>query len=128
MERGSSMLIKELSSQTGASIRSIRHYESKGLLKSERLSNGYRNYENAAISTVKTIQLYLALGLTTEDIAKIIDCPLSPQSNHPICKEVYRLYKTKYDQINTQIQLLQHVQSQLKEKMENFERSPEVNQ
>ena len=46
------MLIKELSCKTGASIRSIRHYESRGLINSDRSPNGYRNYENDAISLV----------------------------------------------------------------------------
>ena len=117
------MQIKELSGKTGASIRSIRHYEAKGLIQSERLPNGYRNYDSDAIFSVKTIQLYLALGLTTEHIAKIIHCPIAPQTNRPICKELYKLYTEKLDQVNAQIHILQQVQSQLAEKIKEFELS-----
>jgi DNA-binding transcriptional MerR regulator len=117
------MLIKALSEKTGASIRSIRHYESRGLIQSERLPNGYRNYNANAIFTVKTIQLYLGLGLTTEHIAKIINCPLEPQTNRPICKELYKLYTEKLEQVTVQIQILQQVHSQLAEKITEFERS-----
>lgn len=117
------MLIKELSCKTGASIRSIRHYESRGLINSARLPNGYRNYENDAIITVKTIQLYLSLGLTTEAIGKIIGCPISPQNNLPICQEAYTLYIAKYEQVKAQIQIMQQIQSQLEEKIKEFEQS-----
>ena len=117
------MQIKELSDKTGASIRSIRHYEARGLIQPQRLPNGYRQYENDAVFTVKSIQLYLSLGLTTEHIAKIIHCPLAPQTNRPICKEAYRLYAEKLEQVNAQIQILQQVQAQLAEKINEFERT-----
>ena len=117
------MQIKELSDKTGASIRSIRHYEARGLIQSRRLANGYRTYENDAVFTVKTIQLYLGLGLTTEHIAKIIHCPLTPQTNRPICKEAYKKKKKKLEQVTVQIQILQQVQSQLEEKIREFDRA-----
>ena len=122
------MYIKELSDKTGASIRSIRHYESKGLLHSERLPNGYRNYDNEANATVKTIQLYLSLGLTAEAIDRIIGCPVSPPNHHPICQEAYALYTQKYEQVKTQIQLLRQIQSQLEAKITEFERAAADNQ
>lgn len=122
------MYIKELSDKTGASIRSIRHYESKGLLHSERLPNGYRNYDNEAIATVKTIQLYLGLGLTTEAIGKIIGCPVSLSNHHPICREAYALYTQKCEQVKSQIQLLRQIQSQLEAKITEFERAAAENQ
>ncbi len=117
------MLIKELSVKTDASIRSIRHYEAKGLIHSERLTNGYRNYSEDAISAVKTIQLYIGLGLTTEHIAKIIHCPIAPQTNRPICLEIYKLYIEKLEQVNKQIQFLQQVQAQLEGRIKEFEQS-----
>ena len=117
------MYIKELSDKTGASIRSLRHYESKGLLHSERLPNGYRNYDNEAIATVKTIQLYLGLGLTTEAIVRIIGCPVSPPNHHPICREAYALYTQKCEQVKSQNQLLQQIQSQLEAKITEYEQA-----
>jgi DNA-binding transcriptional MerR regulator len=66
--------ISALAKATGASIRSLRHYEKKGLLLSEREENGYRVYSEAAIEQVKAIQLYLDLGLNTDEIARILSC------------------------------------------------------
>lgn len=114
------MQIKELSERTGASIRSIRHYEAKGLLHADRRSNGYRDYDETAVATVQTIRLYLGLGLNTENVARIIDCPLAPAGNRPLCQEAYQLYVAKHEQICQQIQLLQRMKAQLAEKIAAF--------
>lgn len=111
------MLIKELALKTGASIRSIRHYEARGLLVSERLENGYRDYDEAAIARVKLIQLYISLGLTTEKIAQIIECPTLPQSDRPLCKKAYELYQVKLEEVNKQIDILLSVRQRLEERM-----------
>jgi len=63
------MKIGELSARTGVSIRSLRYYEKLGLLTPSRNKNGYRDYSPLAEEQVRTIQLYLGLGLTTEQIA-----------------------------------------------------------
>lgn len=115
------MLIRELSRKTGASIRSIRHYESKGLVYANRLANGYRNYDSNAIAKVKTVQLYLSLGLTTDNIAQIIDCPTSPPKDRPLCKEAYKLYKAKLDEVNKQLDVLRTIQLRLQERVKEFE-------
>lgn len=117
------MLIRELSRKTGASIRSIRHYEAKGLLAAGRLANGYREYEEDAISRVKAIQFNLSLGLTTDNIAGLITCPTLPQSDRPLCKEAYQLYKIKLHEINEQINLLHSVRVRLQQRIEAFEQS-----
>jgi DNA-binding transcriptional MerR regulator len=117
------MRIKELSDRTGASVRSIRYYEAKGLIMTSRLANGYRDYDQGAIDKVKTIQLYLSLGLTTDEIAPIMECPADIQTSRPLCKAAYELYKVKLDEVNRQIVILQDVQFRLKERMQEFEKS-----
>lgn len=115
------VLIRELSRLTGASIRSIRHYESKGLVYARRLENGYRDYDDSAIAKVKTIQLYLSLGLTTDNIAQIIDCPTTIQTDRPLCKSAYKLYKAKLDEVNEQMELLRRIQVRLQERLNEME-------
>lgn len=63
------MKIGELSARTGVSIRSLRYYEEQGLLSPVRGENGYREYASFAVEQVRTIQLYLGLGLNTEQIS-----------------------------------------------------------
>ena len=59
------MKIGELAALTGVSVRSLRYYESQGLITPVRQANGYREYSPLAVETVETIQLYLNLGLST---------------------------------------------------------------
>lgn len=114
---GIKVLIRELSRKTGASVRSIRYYETKKLLIPKRLENEYRDYDELAIERVKIIQLYLSLGLNTDDIAQIIECPTSTQHDRPLCKDAYELYKSKLNEVNKQLVILHNIQLRLQERI-----------
>lgn len=69
------MLIGTLSRLTGASERSLRHYEKQGLLHPLRgESNGYREYSEDDVRTVRHIRTLLAAGLNTATIASLLPC------------------------------------------------------
>lgn len=70
------MKIGEIAALTGVSIRSLRYYDKLGLLTPVRRENGYREYSPLAEEQVRTIQLYLNLGLSTEQIAGFLHCVL----------------------------------------------------
>lgn len=115
------MLIRELSRRTGVSVRSIRYYEIKNLINPTRLENGYRDYDQSAIERVNLIQLYLSLGLTTDDIAKIIVCPTLEQKDRPLCKAAYELYQAKLDEVNKQLVILRNVQLRLQQRIADWD-------
>jgi DNA-binding transcriptional MerR regulator len=76
------MRIGELSKRTGVSPRSLRYYEQQGLLTSERLTNGYRDYADTAVDIVASIQNLLAAGMNTElirDVLPALDCGVAPR-------------------------------------------------
>lgn len=66
--RGEFMKIKEVSEQCGLSCKSIRYYESMGLLNVERSANGYREYDASQIERLKEIRLFRDLFIPIEDI------------------------------------------------------------
>ena len=68
------MRIGELSDATGASTRALRYYEEQGLIRSERLSNGYRDYRPEAVGVVAFIQDLLAAGLSSQILRDIMPC------------------------------------------------------
>lgn len=68
------MLIGELAESTGASRRSLRHYEAQGLLTSTRASNGYRTYDAAAVLTVRKIKALLGAGMTLDLVRQVLPC------------------------------------------------------
>lgn len=68
------MRIGELAKATGASPRSLRHYEAAGLIRSARLPNGYRDYENDQVGQVIVIRDLLAAGLGLDAVAVVAPC------------------------------------------------------
>lgn len=103
--------IGELSKATGASIRSLRYYEKKGLLTASRLESGYRVYNPLAVEQVRTIRLYLSLGLNTEQIASFLHCVM--KSKEAFCEEVLPVFEKKLSEIDGQIRLLSEIRSNL---------------
>lgn len=63
-----SLSIGALALQTGASVRSIRHYDAHGLLTSSRSANGYRVFPAACVAQVRQIQRLIATGFSLDDI------------------------------------------------------------
>ncbi|MGG6310827.1 MerR family transcriptional regulator [Paenibacillus macerans] len=110
------MKIGELSKATGVSIRSLRYYEEQGLITSQRLANGYRDYHSFSAEQVKTIQFYLSLGLTTQQIAGFLQCVMT--SKEAFCREVMPVYRNKLKEVNEQIELLQAIKSNLEERIQ----------
>ena len=98
------MRISEVSRRTGVSIRSLRYYEQKRLLCPRRLENGYRDLDEEAVQRVKTIQMYLGLGLTTEQIEEILACtgtsPL-PIGYQSVKRSYWLSIRTKSEMSNT---------------------------
>lgn len=109
------MKIGELSNATGASIRSLRYYEQQGLIASRRMDNGYRDYSGLTVETVKTIQFYLQLGLTTEQISGFLNCVMA--STEAFCEQIMPVYRTKLKEIEEQISLLSSIKSNLEERI-----------
>ncbi len=119
------MRISEVSRRTGVSIRSLRYYEQKRLLCARRLENGYRDLDEEAVKRVQTIQMYLGLGLTTEQIEEILACTGTSPSPHPlpVCEEeLLALYQDKLQDIEHQMVVLTALHTRLTERVACLQR------
>lgn len=66
------MKINEVERQVGITKRNIRFYEKEGLLAPGRNSeNGYRDYSDADVETLKQIKLFRKLDLPMEEIRRL---------------------------------------------------------
>lgn len=72
------MRIGDLAQRTGASHRSLRYYEDKGLLEPLRSPSGQRHYGEDAVARVALIRSLLAAGLGTTTIADVLPCVADP--------------------------------------------------
>jgi DNA-binding transcriptional MerR regulator len=65
--------VKQLSSLAGITPRTLRHYDTIGLLKPSQVgANGYRYYGEDAVLRLQQILFYRELNLPLEDIKKIM--------------------------------------------------------
>ncbi len=68
------MRIGELARRSGVSERSLRYYETQGLLRAERTPGGQRHYGEWAVDRVIRIQALYAAGLNSKKIAQLLPC------------------------------------------------------
>jgi DNA-binding transcriptional MerR regulator len=67
------MVIHELAQQTGVATKTIRYYESVGLLpRPKRTSNNYRQYAPADVERLRFVASARTLGLSLDDILEIL--------------------------------------------------------
>ena len=62
------MTIKEIEALSGMSRANIRYYEAEGFLSPERRENGYRDYSEEDLETLKRVKLLRLLGVSLADI------------------------------------------------------------
>lgn len=68
--------VKELSRLTGLTSRTLRYYDSIGLLCPQRgRDNGYRLYGPEEVDRLQQILLYRGIGMPLEEIKKLLDTP-----------------------------------------------------
>jgi DNA-binding transcriptional MerR regulator len=109
---GDWLTIGELSQLTGASVRSIRHYDENGLLASVRATNGYRRFPQKAVTQVKQIQRMIATGFTIEDIRGFPDCMLLIEGART-CEQITDVQRERLEAIDRQIAELEKRRARL---------------
>ncbi|NLS08888.1 MerR family transcriptional regulator [Nesterenkonia sp. MY13] len=72
------MRIGELADRTGASVRSLRYYEERGLIAAQRSSTGQRLFAEDSVQRVRLIRGLLSAGLGTEAISDVLPCLSEP--------------------------------------------------
>jgi MerR family transcriptional regulator, copper efflux regulator len=104
--------IGELARETGASVRSIRHYDAHGLVTSVRASNGYRVFPHAAVTQVRQIQRMIATGFSLAEIRAFPDC-MRLIEGAAACPETTALQRERLMSIERQIADLERRRARL---------------
>ena len=66
------MRISELSAKTQVSVHRLRRYEAAGLITSQRLPNGYRDYDDKTVRHVVFIAMSREMGFSLPFIAEYL--------------------------------------------------------
>lgn len=97
------MRIGELADATGVSTRSLRYYEEHGLIRSERTTGGWRDFESSMVERVVLIQHLFAAGLSSATINELLPCLEAPPDertgvmDHLLAQQVARLEAKRRD-------------------------------
>lgn len=68
--------VKQVSKQTGVSVRTLHHYDAIGLLKPTQVTAaGYRLYDDTALQRLQVILLFRELQFPLREIQEILDSP-----------------------------------------------------
>ena len=67
------MTINEIAKELNLTKRAMKYYEEQGLLKVAKDSNGYRNYSEQDVETLRIISVYRKLGISISDIKKLLE-------------------------------------------------------
>jgi len=106
------MKIQEFSQQTGLSAKTIRYYESIGILRSpRRASNGYREYGEEDVERAHLVAGARSLELSLDEIAELL--AMQDHREAP-CRTMLNLIKQKANQIAERILLLQQMEKELR--------------
>ena len=74
------MRIQEVESRSEISKKNIRFYEEEGLIIPRRnRENGYREYSEQDVATLKKIRLFRRLGISIDEIRKLMQGLLTPE-------------------------------------------------
>ncbi|ACA95461.1 MULTISPECIES: MerR family transcriptional regulator [Burkholderia cepacia complex] len=112
------LTIGKLAQLTGASVRSIRHYDEHGLLASVRADNGYRLFPDKAVTQVKQIQRMIATGFTLDDIRGFPDCMLLIEGARS-CDQITDVQRERLEAIERQIADLEKRRARLVKMLRN---------
>lgn len=66
------MKINELEKALGIPRASVRYYEKEGLMSPHRHDNGYRDYDDNDVKTLKTIIVLRKMGLSVDQIKQVL--------------------------------------------------------
>jgi DNA-binding transcriptional MerR regulator len=107
------MKIQQFSTQTGLSAKTIRYYESIGILASpQRAANGYREYDEQDVERARFVAGARSLELSLDEITEIL--AMRDRREAP-CRTMLNLIKQKADQIEQRIRLLKRMKDDLRQ-------------
>jgi MerR family copper efflux transcriptional regulator len=108
------MRIGELAKKSGIATSKIRFLESQGLVRSSRLPNGYRNYDQESVLTLQIVLQAQSFGFTLEEIRSGF---LETQGRGLRCDYIIQRLRGKIRQLDQHIAQVETLRSRIKTAM-----------
>ncbi|MEV6577901.1 MerR family transcriptional regulator [Streptomyces sp. NPDC051582] len=107
------MRIGELAERAGTSTRTLRYYESRGLLPARRTGNGYRTYDEDDLRLLRQIRMLQDFGFELEETRPFVDCLRAGHPAGDSCPASLAVYRRKLAELDALIGQLADVREQV---------------
>lgn len=108
------MRIGELADRAGTTTRTLRYYESLGLLPpAERTANGYRSYGDEHVRLLQQIRTLQDFGFGLEETRPFVDCLRAGHTAGDTCAASLAVYRRKLAELDACVAHLTAVRAEV---------------
>ncbi|MEU2248038.1 MerR family transcriptional regulator [Streptomyces sp. NPDC019224] len=107
------MRIGELAERAGTTTRTLRYYESRGLLPARRAVNGYRTYDESDLRLIQQIRTLQDFGFGLEETRPFVECLRAGHPAGDACPASLAVYRRKLGELDTLIEQLRTVRAEV---------------
>lgn len=115
------MRIGELAERAGTSTRTLRYYESRGLLPARRAGNGYRTYDEDDLRLIQQIRTLRDFGFELEETRPFVECLRAGHPAGDSCPASLDVYRAKLAELDELIGRLGAIRAQVGEHLAQAE-------
>lgn len=120
------MRIGELAERAGTSTRTLRYYESRGLLPARRDANGYRTYDEDDLRLLRQIRTLQDFGFDLEETRPFVECLRAGHPSGDSCPASLAVYRRKLTELDGLIDRLGEVRDQVASQLSEAEAEAEA--
>ncbi|MFC9114562.1 MULTISPECIES: MerR family transcriptional regulator [Streptomyces] len=120
------MRIGELAARAGTTTRTLRYYESRGLLPARRSGNGYRTYDDNDLKLLRQIRTLQDFGFDLEETRPFVECLRAGHPEGDSCPASLQVYRRKLDELDALIGELRAVRATVGRQLERAEAAREA--
>ncbi|MFI6809801.1 MerR family transcriptional regulator [Streptomyces luteogriseus] len=117
------MRIGELAARAGTTTRTLRYYESRGLLPARRTGNGYRAYDESDLRLLRQIRTLQDFGFDLEETRPFVECLRAGHPEGDSCPASLAVYRRKLDELDALIGQLSGVRDTVALQLEKAEQA-----
>jgi DNA-binding transcriptional MerR regulator len=118
------MRIGELAARAGTTTRTLRYYESRGLLSARRGENGYRSYDESDLRLLRQIRTLQDFGFDLEETRPFVECLRAGHPEGDTCPASVAVYRRKLAELDELIGELQAVRAKIGVRLATVEEEP----
>ncbi|MFF6917520.1 MerR family transcriptional regulator [Streptomyces sp. NPDC012466] len=120
------MRIGELAARAGTTTRTLRYYESRGLLPARRTGNGYRTYDESDLRLLRQIRTLQDFGFDLEETRPFVECLRAGHPEGDSCPASLAVYRRKLDELDSLIGQLSTVRETVARQLARAELAAEA--